>query len=119
MNTFLPKQIFSFLLMASFLLSFWICIENCRAEAEHNSEISRAALQSVQAENKEKDSCSVQPAPSAFFSNQEMFVLAGSASLPNQSWKIISRQTFSLVLLPQTENSFAQLPFQILRQMRV
>ncbi|MDQ3714221.1 MAG: hypothetical protein M3388_18670 [Acidobacteriota bacterium] len=118
MNTFLFKQKFSFLLMASFLLSFWICIENCRAEAEHNSEISRAALQNVQVEKTEKDSCSVQTAPSAFSSNQELFV-ASSASLSNRSWKEIARQTFSPFRSFQTEKSFAQLPFQILRQMRV
>ncbi len=119
MNTFLSKQIFSFLMMASFLLSFWICVENCQAEAEHNSEISRAALQNVQVENTEKDSCPVQTAPLAFFSNQELFVSASLASLPNRSWKTISRQTFLPVFLPETEKTIAQLPFQILRQMRV
>ena len=119
MNKFLSKQILSFLLMASLLLSFWICVENCQAETEHNSETNRAALQNVQIENTEKDSCSVQTAPLAFFSNQELFVSADLASPPNHSWKTISRQTFLPVLFAQTEKSFAQLPFQILRQMRV
>jgi len=119
MNTFLSKQFFSFLLMASLLLSFWIFVENCQAEAEYNFETNRATLQNVQAENAEKDSCPVQTAPLVFFSNQELFVSASLASHPNHSWKTISRQTFLPVLLPQTERSFAQLPFQILCQMRV
>ncbi len=118
MNKFLSEQIFSFLLLASLLLSFWTCVENCQAEAEHNSEASHAALQN-EVENTEKDSCSVQTALFAFLSNQEMFVSAGLALHPNHSWKIISRQTFLPVLLPQTEESFSELPFQILRQMRV
>ena len=119
MNTLLSKQILSSLSIASLLLSFWICVENCRAEAEHNSETSRMALQNVQVENMEEDSCPVQTAPLAFFSNQELFVSASLASLPNRCWKTISRQTILPVLLPQAEKSFAQLPFQILRQMRV
>ena len=119
MNTFLSKQVFSFLLMASLLLSFWICVENCQAETEHNSEINRAASQNVQADNTEKDLCAVQNAPLAVFSNQELFVSVGLASFMNRSWKTIFRQTFVPVLLSQPEKSFAQLPFQILRQMRV
>ncbi len=119
MNTLLSKQILSSLSIASLLLSFWICVENCQAEAGHNSENSCAALQNVQADNAEKDSCPVQTAPLAFASNQELFVSTSLALLPNHSWKTISQQTFLSVLLSQTERSFAQLPFQILRQMRV
>jgi len=119
MNTFLSKQVFSFLSITSLLLSFWICVENCRAEVEHNFEINRTSLQNVQVENAERDSCSVQTSPLAFFSNQELFISVSLASLPNHSRRTISRQTFLLVLLPQTEKSFVQLPFQILCQMRV
>jgi len=119
MNKFLSKQIFSYFLTASLLLSFWICVENCQAEAESDSENSRLVGQKVQAENTEKDSCSIHTSPSALFSNQELFISTGSASLPNRFWKLNSRQNFPLVRAKQIEKSFVKLPIQILRQLRV
>ncbi len=119
MNKFLLKQIGAYLFTASLLLSFWVCVENCHAEENKTSETSLISSQNIQAENPEKDSCSVQNAPSALFSSQETIVLINSALLPNCLGKSISRQNFQSNCTLQTEKSFVKLPFQILRQLRI
>ncbi len=117
MNKFLPKQFFSCFLAMSFLLSFWICVENCQAENENNTDSS--VLQNVQVENTEEDFCSVQTSPSAFFSNQKSFIAVGSSTLPKYSPEKISQQTASPLITQQIKKRSNKPPLQLLCQLRI
>ncbi len=119
MNSLRKTKIISHFLTVCLLLSFWICVENCDAETEKELKTSSLVFQSIQAENSEKDSCSVQSAPSALFSSQEIFALASSVAYSNQSRRIIFRHQFTPVSAVKAEETFVKLPIQILRQLRI
>jgi len=111
-------KIISYLLTASFLLSFWICVEGCQAEVEIDFETKHLTSHNIRFENVEEDSCSIQTAPLAFYSNQESFVPADS-KLPNRVRKQFFKQNFACVLSRRTGKTFLKTSIQILRQLRI
>jgi len=98
MNKRRQTQIISYLLAASLLLSFWVCVEECQADFENNRDAGFSVSQNIRAENTDADSCSVQTAPSAVFSNQESFALTNFSLLPHQSRKPIFQQMSAPVI---------------------
>ena len=119
MNKQQRTQIISYLLTASLLLSFWVCIEGCQAEVVNDCEAHHSVSDSIHLENTDEDSCAVQTAPSVIFSNQKVFASANFSSLPHQSRKAIFQMLSAPVLLYGNEKMFVRLPLQNLRQLRI
>jgi len=118
MNEKRRTQIISYLLTASLLLSFWVCVENCPA-VEMNCETLFSVSDNLQVENTDEDFCSIQTAPSAIFPNQKLFASTNFVSLPNQSHKLIFQPVSTSVVSYRNRNMFVRLPLQILRQLRI
>ena len=112
-------QIISYLLTASLLLSFWICVEECQTEIENDSQVNVSVSENIRVENTDKDSCSVQAAPLVIFFNQKLFTSTNSSTFPHQTRKAIFQHKFAPVLSGQNEKTFIRLPLQILHQLRI
>lgn len=119
MSKQIRRQLISYFLMASLLLSFWICVDNCQAEVETDCEVVHLISQNTGVENSEKDSCPVQTSPTAFFSNQPLIVSTSASLFPTDFWKTISQIKLVPTAPNQTQITFAKLPLQILHQLRI
>ena len=119
MSKQIRRQSISYFLMASLLLSFWICVDNCQAEVESDCETVHSISQNTGVENSEKDFCPVQFAPTAFFSNQPLIVSTSASLNPTDFRRTISQLKFAPIAIRQTQITFAKLPLQILHQLRI
>ena len=111
-------QFISYLLAASLLLSFWICVEGCQ-ETVNDFETNVSIFHNIHVDNTEKNSCSIQTAPLAAFSNHQSFAARNFSLLTHQSKKIILQEKPLSVLSSHNDRTFAGLPLQILRQLRI
>ena len=111
-------QLISYLLMASILLSFWVCVAGCETvEADCGTYLSVSDNSHV--ENANEDFCSIQTAPSAVFSNQKSIVPTNLSLLPNQFRRLNIQSSDAENLSHRNEKTFVRLPLQILRQLRI
>ncbi len=118
MNKHRRTQILSYLVAASLLLSFWICVEGCQ-EAENESAPGVPNIQSVFFDSTEKDSCSIRTSPSVIFSNPESFAAVRFFALAGAVRKVVFLHIQASVLSYRQGRLFVRLPLKILHQLRI